>query len=78
MQVKGEHTHAPDAAEVDAKRAMAMLFEQASSTVESTQLVLANTLSGLHSSAITHLPTTANMKRTIQHVRTVSAGSLLI
>jgi hypothetical protein len=47
IEEKGVHTHAPDAAIVDAKRAEAMLREQTSTTVDSSQLVIANTLYGL-------------------------------
>ena len=77
IEEKGEHTHAPDAAEVDAKRAQAILREQASTTVDPSQLVVANTLYGLGSSAVARMATTPNLKRTIQRVRTLSAGIII-
>ena len=48
MQVKGEHTHAPYAAEVDAKRAMAMLFEQKRSLHYMNLILFMITLCELH------------------------------
>ena len=48
MQVKGEHTHAPDAAEIDAKRTMAMLFEQKRSLHYMNLILFMITLCELH------------------------------
>lgn len=70
----GEHSNAPNPAEVDAKRAQAELRKEAATSQESTQMILANTFNGLHSSAIAKLPSFPNMKRMIQRNRNIAAG----